>query len=61
MNIDEIVKLIVDNGTTVLILAYFLYRDYKFMIQLQSTLQTLVDLTKCVHEVVRNDSHTETK
>lgn len=59
MEINELVKLIVDNGTTVLILAYFVYRDYKFMIQLQSTLQTLVDLTKCVHEVVRKDKTTE--
>lgn len=59
MEINDVVKLIVDNGVTVFILAYFLYRDYKFMVQLQNTLQTLVDLTKCVHEVIRGDKHTD--
>ena len=40
---DEIVNLILNSGVTVVILAYFIYRDNKFMTTLTQTLTTLVD------------------
>lgn len=38
---DEIVTMIMNNGITVVILAYFIFRDYKFMQKLDSTLDVL--------------------
>lgn len=40
---DEIVNLILNSGVTVVIVAYFMYRDNKFMTTLTQTLTTLVD------------------
>lgn len=40
---DELVKLIMDSSVTIIIIAYFIFRDFKFMTQLQQTLTTLVD------------------
>ena len=46
---NEIVKLIMDSGTTIAVLAYFIYRDFKFMSKLDTSLTILnetVDLIK---------------
>lgn len=46
---DEIVKLIMDSGTTIAVLGYFIYRDFKFMSKLDTSLTILnetVDLIK---------------
>ena len=46
---NEIVKLIMDSGTTIAVLAYFIYRDFKFMNKLDTSLTVLnetVDLIK---------------
>ena len=40
---DQILQLLVNNGTAVAVMAYFMYRDYKFMGTLQNTLTTLVN------------------
>lgn len=52
MEIEALVNLIVNSGVSVIIIAYFMFRDYKFMGQLQQTLQTLVDTVNCLKEVV---------
>lgn len=44
MEIQEMINLIFNNGTTIVVLAYFLYRDLKFNNQLQVTLTTLQDV-----------------
>lgn len=41
MDIETIVSLIINNGVAVGLLAYFVYRDNKFMNQLTVTLLTL--------------------
>ena len=41
MDVETIVSLIVNNGVAVGLLAYFVYRDNKFMNQLTITLSTL--------------------
>lgn len=41
MDVETIVSLIVNNGVAVGLLAYFVYRDNKFMNQLTVTLSTL--------------------
>lgn len=50
---EDIVNLIVNSGVTVVIIAYFMFRDYKFMNQLQQTLTTLVDTVNTLKDVLR--------
>lgn len=49
----EIVTLIQNTGVTVVILGYFIYRDYKFMSTLKDTLTTLVNTINTLKEVVQ--------
>ena len=55
MNVEmqEIVTLIQNTGVTVVILGYFIYRDYKFMGTLKDTLTTLVNTINTLKEVVQ--------
>lgn len=52
MTMEQIVQLLVNNGTAVAVIAYFMYRDYKFMDALQKTLTTLVDTTDILKDAV---------
>ena len=51
-NVTDIVSLIQNTGVTIVILGYFIYRDYKFMSTLQNTLTTLVDTVDTLKDVV---------
>lgn len=42
----DITNLIMNAGSTVVILAYFLYRDIKFMQKLDGTLDVIIELIK---------------
>ena len=56
---DEIVTLFVNNGVAVGLLAYFVYRDNKFMNTLASSLTSLqmsIDSLKKLLEGDKNDS-----
>jgi hypothetical protein len=60
MDVETIVSLIVNNGVAVGLLAYFVYRDNKFMNQLTVTLTTLqksVDSVKRLLE--KNDKESD--
>lgn len=52
MQMDQIVQMLVNNGTAVAVIAYFMYRDYKFMDTLQSTLTTLVDTVNVLKDTL---------
>ena len=41
---DDLVNLIMNAGTTVVMLAYFIYRDVKFMQKLDATLDVILKL-----------------
>lgn len=56
---EDLVNLLVNSGVTVVIIAYFMFRDYKFMSQLQSTLTTLVDTVNALKDVVHNERREE--
>lgn len=43
---NEIADLILNSGTTIVMLAYFIYRDFKFMQKLDATLEVIVGLIK---------------
>lgn len=55
---EEVVNLIMNTSTTIVVIAYFLYRDYKFMGTLQTTLQTLVDTVQCLKDSMKNEEET---
>lgn len=42
MEFEEIVSLVVNNATSLVVLAYFLFRDYKYIDKLTVTLTQLV-------------------
>lgn len=49
---DSIVNLILNSSVTVVVLAYFMYRDNKFMSKLETTLQALVDTVNTFKESI---------
>lgn len=51
-NVADIISLIQNTGVTIVILGYFIYRDYKFMSTLQNTLTTLVDTVDTLKDVI---------
>lgn len=56
---EDLVNLLVNSGVTVVIIAYFMLRDYKFMSQLQNTLTTLVDTVNALKDIVREERKEE--
>ena len=55
MEMEAIVNMIVNSSVSIIVIAYFMYRDFKFMVQLQQTLQTLVDTVDCLKDVIGNN------
>ena len=47
---------IADNTVSIVVIAYFMFRDYKFMGELQKTLQSLVDTVGVLKIFVAKDS-----
>lgn len=43
---EALTTLILNSGTTVVMLAYFIYRDLKFMQKLDATLDVITELIK---------------
>lgn len=43
MTMSDIIKLIVDNGITVVVLGYFMYMNFKFNEKLTTTLTKICD------------------
>lgn len=52
MEIDSLTTLIVNNGVAVAVIAYFMFRDYRFMDELQRTLQSLVNTVNVLKSVI---------
>lgn len=50
MPFDEMIKMVLDSSVTIAVLAYFMYRDNKFMVKLETTLQVLVDTVNILKE-----------
>ena len=55
MEMEAIVNMILNSSVSIIVIAYFMYRDFKFMVQLQQTLQTLVDTVDCLKDVIGNN------
>lgn len=43
MELNTLITLLVNNGVAVVVIAYFMFRDFRFMSTLEKTLQSLVD------------------
>lgn len=54
MEMKELVNMIQNTGVTVVIIGYFIFRDYKFMGTLKDTLLTLVNTVSTLKEVVQS-------
>lgn len=54
MEMKELVSMIQNTGVTVVIIGYFIFRDYKFMGTLKDTLTTLVNTVSTLKEVVQS-------
>ena len=54
MSVKELTELLVNNGTAIAIIIYFMYRDFKFMQTLQGTLDTLVNTVNTLKELITN-------
>ena len=52
MQMNEFIDALVNNGVAIVVIGYFMFRDYKFMGQLQQTLQTLVTTVDTLKDIV---------
>ena len=41
---EELVNLLVNNGVAVVVIAYFMFRDYKFIQNLNTNIQKMIDV-----------------
>ena len=52
MTVEQIVNLVVNNGVSIGLLVYFVYRDNKFMNTLNTTLTTLKNTTESIKRMI---------
>lgn len=43
MEMENIVNLILNSSVSIVVIAYFMFRDYKFVNQLSASIQQLID------------------
>lgn len=58
---NDLVNLFMNAGVTVVVLAYFIYRDYKFSEKLNSSLTTLNDTTNLIKDLLIKEEREEKK
>lgn len=59
MDLETIVSLFTNAGVTIIVIAFFMYRDLKFMGTLQNTLQVLVDTVTSIRVMIDKDRKEE--
>lgn len=52
MEMDALVTMIVNSSVSIVVIAYFLFRDFKFMSTLEKTLQSLVDTVDTLKDII---------
>ena len=52
MEMQDLANLIMNDGAAIVFMAYFIYRDLKFMNSLNTTLTTLVDTVDTLKDAV---------
>lgn len=53
MELQEVVSLLQNTGVTIVIIAYFMYRDYKFLDTLQNTLTALTTAVDHMEDLIK--------
>ena len=59
MEMTDIVNMILNSSVSIVVICYFMYRDFKFMGQLQQTLQSLVDTVGVLKDFMSHDIKTK--
>ena len=59
MTIEQIISVITNNGVSIGLLLYFLYRDNKFMNTLNTTLTTLRNTTESIKKMLERGCKNE--
>ena len=54
MTMETIVNLILNSSVSIVVIAYFMFRDYKFIQQLNVNIQKLVDIIALMNASVEN-------
>ena len=57
MEMEALANLILNDSIAIAVVAFFMYRDLKFMTQLQQTLQVLVDAVESLKRVIAIDDN----
>lgn len=52
MDMEQLANLILNDSIAIAVVAFFMYRDLKFMNQLQTTLQALIDAVEGLKDTV---------
>lgn len=53
---DEIVNLILNSSVSIIVIAFFMYRDLKFNQQLVTTLTALIDTVNALKEIMKGET-----
>ena len=59
MEMNDIVNMVLNSSVSIVVIGYFMYRDFKFMGQLQQTLQSLVDTVGILKDFMAHDIKTK--
>lgn len=51
-DLKAIITLVTNSSVTIVIISYFIFRDYKFMMTLQNTLTTLVNTVDVLKDIL---------
>ena len=54
MEMQELTGMLTNTGVTVVIIGYFIFRDFKFMTTLQGTLTSLINTVDTLKEIVKS-------
>lgn len=52
---EEIINLFLNTGVSIAVIIYFMYRDFKFMSTLQTTLTSLVDAVNTLKMIINHN------
>lgn len=59
MEMETLVATILNSSVSVAVIAYFMYRDYKFLSTLEKTLQSLVTTVDTLKDIIAHRTTTD--
>lgn len=52
---EDIINLFLNSSVSIAVIIFFMYRDLKFMSQLQTTLTTLIDTVNTLKDIINRE------